>query len=93
MDINKGDIVLSTAGRDKGNIFYVVDVADSSYVYIADGIIRKIDRPKRKKIKHLKLLSNEDTRIRQKLLANEKVYDAELRKSVRQLNFSFTQEE
>lgn len=57
MDISVSDIVLSTAGRDKGGIFYVLEAAGEGYVYISDGRRRRIEKPKKKKIKHLKRLS------------------------------------
>lgn len=49
----KGDIVLSRAGRDRGRAFVVIDVLDSEYVLTADGRLRTLERPKKKKRKHL----------------------------------------
>lgn len=52
MEIKKGSVVRSKAGRDKGYIFLVLDIeADSAY--IADGKKRRIENPKKKKLKHL----------------------------------------
>ena len=53
MNISKGQIVYSKAGRDKGLVFVVLDVLDNRYVVIADGKLRKIESPKKKKIKHI----------------------------------------
>lgn len=50
MDIGK--IVISKSGRDKGEWFVIVKIEDS-YIYIADGKIRKLENPKRKNPKHL----------------------------------------
>lgn len=55
--MDKGQFVLSIAGRDKNRIFMVVDTIDESYVLIADGMLRSINKPKKKKQKHLKLIS------------------------------------
>ncbi|MDY5730412.1 MAG: KOW domain-containing RNA-binding protein [Eubacteriales bacterium] len=49
-----GRVVLSTQGRDKGRLFIVVDSINEAFVSIADGDLRKLNKPKRKKIKHLK---------------------------------------
>ena len=57
----KGMIVLSRAGRDRGRAFVVVDVLDSEYVLMADGRLRTLDRPKKKKRKHL--LKGSDTQM------------------------------
>jgi len=55
MDDLLGHLVVSLAGRDKGIICAVVGNSDDEgYVYIADGKIRKVENPKKKKLKHLK---------------------------------------
>jgi len=51
-----GRLVLSTAGHDKGIPFCVLS-EDGEYVFLADGRHRKVDSPKRKKLKHTKLIS------------------------------------
>ena len=53
MDILIGSIVRSKAGHDKGQLFLVVDLKDG-YAYVSDGKLRRIEKPKKKKIKHLK---------------------------------------
>lgn len=55
MDDLLGHLVVSLAGRDKDIICAVVGNSDDEgYVYIADGKIRKVETPKKKKLKHLK---------------------------------------
>ena len=50
-----GQLVVSLAGRDKGCVCAVVgNPDDEGYVLIADGRIRKVETPKKKKLKHLK---------------------------------------
>ena len=48
-----GRVVFSKAGRDQGHYFVVVEVLDENHVAIANGCQRKVDNPKKKKIKHL----------------------------------------
>lgn len=55
-----GQFVLSTAGRDKDRIHVVCSIIDSEYVLIADGKTRKINKPKKKKTRHIKLLGYKD---------------------------------
>jgi len=50
-----GTIVVSLSGRDEGRLFAVIDIIDEQYVLIADGKHRKLDKPKKKKLKHLKI--------------------------------------
>ena len=51
-----GRPVVSTAGRDKGTILVIIGVCDERTVLLSDGRRRKVERPKRKKMKHLRLL-------------------------------------
>ncbi len=80
------DLVVSLSGRDKNRIFMVTEVLDSNYVLLADGMLRKLESPKKKKIKHLKktqFVLNE--RLLQKISEGKKITNAELRKSIRAL--------
>ena len=52
MDIVVRSVVCSKAGRDKGRFFAVLSLEDD-FAYIADGDLRKLEKPKRKKLKHL----------------------------------------
>lgn len=52
MDIVIGSVVRSIAGHDKGDLLLVVDMADG-YAYVSDGKLRRVEKPKKKKIKHL----------------------------------------
>ncbi len=50
-DILIGQFVKSKAGRDKDRIFIIIEIVDEVYVRIVDGDLRRIESPKRKKIK------------------------------------------
>lgn len=50
-----GRVVYSKAGRDSGRAFIVSDIIDKEYVYVIDGDLRKIEKPKKKKVKHLNI--------------------------------------
>lgn len=52
MEIKVASIVRSIAGRDKGRLFLTVAL-EGEYAYVSDGKLRKIEKPKKKKIKHL----------------------------------------
>lgn len=51
--IGVGSVVRSRAGRDAGRDFLVIGILDEEYVLLADGDLRKADKPKKKKTKHL----------------------------------------
>ena len=83
--INKGCVVKSVAGRDKGSLFFVLDVMDDR-VLVVDGHLRKIDHPKIKNIKHVVFYAeNTNERLLGKILEGTLVEDAEVRKAMRLL--------
>ena len=53
ISLERGQIVRSKKGRDEGEIFIILDIIDDKYVYLVDGKLRKLCKPKRKKVKHL----------------------------------------
>ena len=74
-----GRVVLSRAGRDQGHLFVIVDVIDENYVAIANGCQRKVDNPKKKKIKHLVAKPELLEEIREKIFAKKRIFDSEVR--------------
>lgn len=50
-----GAIVMAIAGREKGEIFLILNV-DENNAYIVNGQTRTIENPKKKRKKHLHLL-------------------------------------
>ena len=80
-----GQVVQSTQGGDAGRDFVVVGIIDQSYVLIADGALRRIDRPKKKKVKHLIPKQELFSSLKEKLTCGQRVYDSELRKALASL--------
>ncbi len=81
MDISKGSVVYSRAGRDKGGPFLVLSV-ENGFAFIADGDVRKVSKPKKKKLIHLNKTNTvleadfegiEDSRVRKLLAGYSKV--------------------
>lgn len=76
-----GDLVKSTTGRDKGNVFLVVAV-NEKFAFVADGKVHVIQRLKKKNKKHLQkvnsaVLTDYAERIQAgKATSNQKVYKA-----------------
>ena len=80
-DFNISDVVISTAGRDSGKLFYVIGT-DSVYVILANGKDRTLDKPKRKKRKHIQKVLRSETRVAEKLRLGDKVLNSELRRDL-----------
>lgn len=53
LPMETGRAVQSLQGRDAGRCFVILQVVDDQFVLMADGLTRKLDHPKKKKVKHL----------------------------------------
>ena len=79
--IATADVVSSTAGRDQGQLFYVMD-ADDQFVTLVNGRNRPVEKPKRKKRKHVEKVLRSETRVAEKLRSGDKVLNGELRRDL-----------
>ena len=84
MEVRVGSRVRSIAGRDKGVDFIVIAV-EGEYLSLADGDLRKVDRPKKKKLKHIQASSDFSVFIAEKLSVTGKVTNAEVRKALAEI--------
>ena len=80
-DIQIADVVIATAGRDAGKHFYVIDV-DGIYLSLVNGKDRTLERPKRKKLRHVDKVLRSETRVAEKLRQGDKVLNSELRRDL-----------
>ena len=80
-DIKISDVVVSTAGRDTGDWFYVI-AEDPIYLFLANGKDRTLDKPKRKKRKHVQKVLRSETRVAEKIRSGDKVLNGELRRDL-----------
>ena len=85
--IATADVVSSTAGRDQGQLFYVME-ADDQFVTLVNGRNRPVEKPKRKKRKHVEKVLRSETRVAEKLRSGDKVLNGELRRDLASLSRS-----
>ena len=83
--ISVADVVISTAGRDQGELFYVADT-DGQFVTLVNGKNRPVEKPKRKKRKHVEKVLRSETRVAEKLRSGDKVLNGELRRDLASLS-------
>ena len=79
------DVVISTAGRDSGEMFYVIRT-DPQFLYLVNGKDRTLEKPKKKKRKHAKKVLRSETRVAVKLRNGDKVLNSELRRDLAYLS-------
>ncbi|MCQ2423379.1 MAG: KOW domain-containing RNA-binding protein [Clostridia bacterium] len=76
-----GSIVLSLRGRDGKRRFVITGIPEDGkevgYVLIADGRLHRLDKPKRKNLRHLRVLVT-GTEETARLLREGRITDSEL---------------
>ena len=80
-DIRISDVVVSTAGHDQGELFFCIGT-DGDRVILVNGKDRTLDKPKRKKRKHVQKVLRSETRVAGKILAGDKVLNSEIRRDL-----------
>lgn len=83
-----GEIVKSKAGRDEGKCFLIVSILNEDYVFLSDGSIRTIEKPKKKKNKHLIFTGIVADEIKEQILSGEKVSNSRIRKYLQSIDMN-----
>ena len=76
-----GQIVFSKSGRDKGRPFVVISI-EEDYAYLADGVMRQVEAPKRKKYKHVQQTNDAIEWIKQKIIEDGNLTNSDIRKAL-----------
>ncbi len=81
--IKVGDIVQSIAGRDAGENLLVINLS-GDYAQVINGKSRKIAKPKKKKVKHLKkVLSRTLSGVMQNIQTGKPISNQKLHKMIK----------
>ena len=79
-----GSVVYSKAGRDLGRCYVLVATDDKQgYVWVVDGEIRTIARPKRKNSRHLDYKGEDLETLAVKIAEGKQIFDSEIRSALR----------
>jgi len=75
-----GRVVYSKQGRDSKKDFIVIGVINNDYVYIADGSLRTVEKPKKKKVKHLIFTDRIAEEIRDLVLNGQMISNSKIKR-------------
>lgn len=82
MNIVKGDIVRAIAGKEKNQIFVVMEIKDN-FCWLVDGKRLKLTKPKKKSLKHVQKASKIGFDV-EKLKTEQENVNAEIRKFLKE---------
>lgn len=77
-----GKFAKSKAGHDKDQI-YVIIKEDEEYVYLMDGKTKTVDKPKKKKKRHIQVILKEDENVSRKLQEKEALTNEEIKAAIK----------
>ena len=84
--VNIGTVVEVLRGRDQGKLMMIESIVDHEYVRLVDGVGRTLDKPKLKKLKHLRDTGEILDGIAVKLTTGVQVFDAEIKSALRHVS-------
>lgn len=82
MEFSVGQVVISKAGRDKGDVFIVYNI-EGAYLYLVDGKSRPLTRPKKKKTMHIQPTKTVDAALQKAILERQYIKDADFRSALK----------
>lgn len=76
----RGMLAWSRAGHDCGQLYVILDVQDE-YVFLTDGRLKPLEKPKKKKKKHIQVIRQIPEELSQ--LAENNVKNEDIRRVIR----------
>jgi len=80
-----GRLVCSARGRDRGRYYLVIGSDKTARVKVADGVIRKVENPKLKNVRHLYYYDVIAEGMRAKAESGKRVTNVDLRRELKSL--------
>lgn len=78
-----GKFATSKAGHDQSKM-YVIVAEEGDFVYVCDGKYRTIDKPKKKRKKHIQIIDcTVDKELFDKLINKEKIMDEQIKYAIK----------
>ena len=77
-----GKFATSKAGHDKTKLYVIIN-EDSEYVYLVDGDLKPIHKPKKKSKKHIQIINRVDETIQNKLENGQIIYNEDIKRAIK----------
>ena len=77
-----GKFATSKAGHDKTKLYIIIN-EDLEYVYLVDGDLKQLDKPKKKSKKHIQIINKVDETIQNKLETKQIIYNEDIKRAIK----------
>lgn len=81
MEYKTGMLAKSLAGHDQNHIYVIVQET-GDFVFLCDGRLKTIDKPKRKRKKHIQLMKMIPEELAAKIAAGTDLKNEDIRKAI-----------
>lgn len=78
----RGKLAISRSGHDKDSI-YVIIKEEAANVYLADGSLKTVDKPKKKNKKHIQIIKKLPEEITEILSQDREFRNEEIKKAIK----------
>ena len=86
VEYKKGYFARSKAGHDKGKTYIIIEgtreTGKEDIVMVSDGELKPIEKPKRKRTKHLQIILKTDEMIRTKLTDGQEIRNEDIKRAI-----------
>ena len=86
VEYKKGYFAKSKAGHDHGKVYIIVkgthETGKDDFVMVADGIVKTIDKPKKKRTKHLQIILKCDEVILEKMTNGQEIKNEDIKAAI-----------
>ena len=77
-----GKFATSKAGHDKTKLYIIIN-EDLEYVYLVDGDLKPLEKPKKKSKKHIQIINKVDEIIQNKLETKQIIYNEDIKRAIK----------
>jgi ribosomal protein L14E/L6E/L27E len=72
----------SKSGHDRGH-YYVILKEEQEYVYLVDGVLKTVGKPKKKNVKHIQVIKNLPNAVAELLSDENSLRDLEIKRALK----------
>lgn len=85
VDYKKGYFAKSLAGHDKGKLYIIIEEKNDSsdFVFLSDGELKTMDKPKKKRIKHIQVIKTVDEGIGTIIQKGQELRNEDIKRAIK----------
>jgi ribosomal protein L14E/L6E/L27E len=95
VEYKKGYFARSLAGHDKGKLYIIIEgtreTGTDDFVYLTDGKIKTLDKPKKKKVKHIQVIHTLDATLKELFESGQPIRDEHIKYAIKEYEKSRNQ--